>query len=197
MELHAEDVAGFEHGGVGQRVSAGRGGLLDHRHVVTVREVDVRVFGQPFEQSRRPHASSWFQPMCGTRADVEALHLAGKDAEAALFGRFFAGSNSPCRPRQIPRNGTPAWMRPIKASRTFISSSARSIWPKWPTPGRMIFDARSQSGGIAHQFVSRADLIQRVLHRAQIAGAVIEDRNHNRPLVDGSWSFSRASFEQA
>ena len=46
-----------------------------------------------------------------------------------------------CRPRQIPRNGTPARMRSISASRTCISSSARIIWPKWPTPGRMIFVA--------------------------------------------------------
>ena len=44
---------------------------------------------------------------------------------------------------------------------------------------------------------SRADLVQRVLDRPQIAGAVIEDGDHSSPLVEGSWSFSRASFEQA
>ena len=36
-----------------------------------------------------------------------------------------------------------------------------------------------------------------VLDGAQIARAVIEDRDHSSPLVDGNWSFSRASFEQA
>ena len=55
MALHAEDVAGFEHGGVGQCISAGGGGLFDHRHVIAVREVDVRVLRQAREQPRRPH----------------------------------------------------------------------------------------------------------------------------------------------
>ena len=59
-------------------------------------------------------------------------------------------------------------MRSINASRTSSSSSARIIWPKWPTPGRMIFVARANARGIADQFVLRADRAQRILHRAKI-----------------------------
>ncbi len=61
----------------------------------------------------------------------------------------------------------------------------------------MIFDALPQARGIAHQRVLAADLAERVLHATQIARAVIEDGDHSSPLVDGNWSFSRASFEQA
>ena len=97
----------------------------------------------------------------------------------------------------MPRNGTPAAMRSTSVSRTPSSSSARIIWPKWPTPGSRILVARAQARRIAHQRVLAADFAERVLHAAQIAGAVIEDGDHNSPLVDGSWSFSRASFEHA
>ena len=48
------------------------------------------------------------------------------------------------------------------------------------------FRCAPQSFRITDQLVRRADFIQRVLHRPQIARAVIEDRNHRSPLVDGS-----------
>src|SRR4029077_20432968 len=51
--------------------------------------------------------------------------------------------------------------------------------------------------GIAHESVVTAEFAEGVLHAAQIACAVIEDGNHNSPLVEGSWSFRRASLEQA
>ena len=55
-----------------------------------------------------------------------------------------------------------------------------------------------QTLAVAHERVLRADRVERVLHGAQIAGAVVENRNHmSRPLVDGSWSFNRSSVEQA
>src|ERR1019366_1932369 len=56
---------------------------------------------------------------------------------------------------------------------------------------------RAQAFGIPDQCVLRAQLAQRILHRPQVARAVIEDRNHRSPLVEGSWSFKRASLEQA
>jgi hypothetical protein len=55
----------------------------------------------------------------------------------------------------------------------------------------------TQSSRIANQRVFATDLVQRVLHRPQIARAVIENCDHSSPLVDGNSSFSRASFEHA
>ena len=51
MALDAEDVSGFEHSGVWDRVSARGGGLFDDRHVVAVGEVDVRMRREALEQA--------------------------------------------------------------------------------------------------------------------------------------------------
>ena len=40
--------------------------------------------------------------------------------------------------------------------------------------------------GVTDQFIFRADFIKGVLDRSQIACAVVEDRDHRRPLVDGN-----------
>mgnify|MGYP003351387344 CR=1 FL=1 len=50
---------------------------------------------------------------------------------------------------------------------------------------------------IANQFILCADRAQRVLHRLQVAGAVIEYRDHSKPFVEGNCSFNRASVEHA
>ena len=84
-------------------------------HVVAVGEVDVRVRAKPCSSSSRlGEVRVSFQPMCGTRASAGKRSTVPEDAEAAHFRRFFARSNSACRPRQIPRNGTPALMRSSK-----------------------------------------------------------------------------------
>ena len=52
--------------------------------------------------------------------------------------------------------------------------------------GEQDFGGGAQAVGIADQGVLAAEFAERVLHAAQIAGAVIEDGNHNSPLVEGS-----------
>src|SRR5438874_2407217 len=60
-------------------------------------------------------------------------------------------------------------------------------------------DLRSstQAIGIADQRVVAANFGESVLDRTQVSGSVVENSDHNSPLVDGSWSFKRASFEHA
>ena len=55
----------------------------------------------------------------------------------------------------------------------------------------------AQAGGVAHQRVAGADLVQCVLHGAQVTGAVIENGDHNSPFVEGNWPRRRLSVEQA
>src|SRR6188768_2377455 len=52
VKLHAEDVSLFERGGVGQHVLTDGGGLVAHRHVVAVCEVQVWL---ALDQLRRLH----------------------------------------------------------------------------------------------------------------------------------------------
>ena len=50
---------------------------------------------------------------------------------------------------------------------------------------------------IADQLKGCADRIERILHGAEVARAVVKDRDHSNPFVEGSWSLSWASIEQA
>ena len=104
------------------------------------------------------------QPRAGARLELvpahvrharvggKAPHRAREEAEAAhapappRSPRTAPAGRGRCRGTARPRGCAPAAVRAPRSS-----SSARSIWPKWPTPGRMIFGGRPQAGGIAHQ----------------------------------------------
>jgi len=55
----------------------------------------------------------------------------------------------------------------------------------------------SYSRRVADQCVLRTDCVQRVFHGTKIPRAVIDDRDHSNPFVDGSTRFNRASREHA
>lgn len=42
-----------------------------------------------------------------------------------------------------------------------------------------------------------SEILDRPQDRSRVAGAVIEQRDHSKPLVEGSWRFRRESREQA
>src|SRR5439155_23306130 len=63
--------------------------------------------------------------------------------------------------------------------------------------GQYYFRRLTQLRVRVDQPVFRADLIKRVLDRAEVACAVIEDADHKRPFVDGNWPLRRWSVEQA
>jgi hypothetical protein len=66
-----------------------------------------------------------------------------------------------------------------------------------PNAGQDDFLRRAHLRGVARDAIRRAGPGQCVLDRTQVAGAVIDDGDHSRPLVLGNWFFNRASFEQA
>ena len=55
----------------------------------------------------------------------------------------------------------------------------------------------AQTFRIADQRVGRADFFERIGDRAQVARAVIENGDHNNPLVEGRSPLRLRSFEQA
>ena len=117
---------------------------------------------------------------------LKAVDLAWENPKAALVRGLFARSEQRLQAQadsEERNTGADTFDQGVAHAHR---SSARIIWPKWPTPGRMIFSRVAQACGIAHQFVLRADGAQRVLDGSKIAGAVIEYRNHSRPFVDGS-----------
>ena len=75
-----------------------------------------------------------------------------------------------------------------------------SVAAKWPTPGSTMRSADSTSDKIAVGHLDlRAEMAQRLEHRGEIAGFVIDDgyAHQSSPLVEGSISPSCLSREQA
>jgi hypothetical protein len=63
---------------------------------------------------------------------VEHLDPAGDEADAVALG-LVRRSNRSCMPRQMPRQGSPAWSASRMGSRS--AGSAAAAWPNAPTPG--------------------------------------------------------------
>ena len=55
-----------------------------------------------------------------------------------------------------------------------------------PCPGTTMRSARGHAGRLVGHLHLGAHRAQRVLHRAQVAGTVVEQRDHRSPLVEGS-----------
>ena len=61
----------------------------------------------------------------------------------------------------------------------------------------MIFGASRRPAASRTSVYSGADFGERVFDRTQVAGAVIQDRDHSSPFVEGNWPRSRRSVEHA
>ena len=86
----------------------------------------------------------------------------------------------------MPRNGTPARMRSMRVCAHVHFVERAEHLAEMAYAGEDDLRGTGEASRIAHDFVFRADFIQRVLHGAEIAGAVVEDGDHNKPLVEGS-----------
>ena len=124
------------------------------------------------------------QPMCGTfnpRAS-RAVTSPGTSPSPSAPPRSVDRSNRSCRPRQMPSTGVPALTR--SATRT-SSSSSRTLCMaagKAPTPGRMRPSAARAASGSLVTSASSAHPLERLLDRAQVPHAVVEDRDRSHAL---------------
>ena len=129
---------------------------------------------------------------CGKAAD-----LAWEETQAALLGRFFARFKQRLQAEaDAEERNTGADAFEQRFPHLQLVERAHHL-SEMSHAGKNDFRRDAQARSVSNEFVLRADLRQRVLNRAQIARAVIEDRDHSSPFVDGSCSFSRGSFEQA
>ena len=113
----------------------------------------------------------------------------------ATSGASSLPSNSHCMPTQMPSSGVPDAHRAPIASRHGASSAAVA---------REVADARHDEPRARRALVGRrgddevgAERRQRLADRREIAGAVVDERDHSSPFVLGSIFASRASFAQA
>ena len=86
-----------------------------------------------------------------------------------------------------PKKGTPACRAARAAGSRPLSRRARAQAPNAPTPGQHDGIGRLDLGRISDEACRRADVLQRLLGRAQVADPVVEhgDLDHRLPLVEG------------
>ena len=90
--------------------------------------------------------------------------------------------------------------RPIESRARIAArhcSSRRRVASKCPTPGTMMPRAAARSSGVSASDDSAAKRRERLADRREIAGAVVDQRDHSSPFVLGSIFASRRSFAQA
>ena len=201
VELHAGDVAALDDGGERLAVLGGGDRVAGDRRGVGVREVHLRAVGDAVDDRRRrrviveavPADVRHLEPR--SRRPSSRRHGPDSRPRPGQSGASSLPSNSHCMPRQMPSSGRPSPTRARIAS-THAPSSAR-VAPKWPTPGTMM---PSRVGELVRRVRREhvgADRGERLAHRRQVAGAVVDERDHSRPLVLGSIRASRLSFAQA
>ena len=143
--------------------------------------------------------SSEFHPMCGTRPTSRNLRTVLRESPARAAPELLRS----IRTAPASRGRSPGMEHPRESSRA--ARRARRFRPEPASsaqnvrrPARIIFVALAHTRRVANQFVPRPDRAQRILHRPQIPGAVIEKSEITTALWSTATdSSSRASFEHA
>ena len=191
----------LDHRREGVGVRGGGGARARHRRRERVREVDLRARVEPGEQARR------LAEVERVPADVRNLQAlarrrrrAAGSARAARPGRGTPGasslpSNSHCMPTQMPRSGVPAahGFGNRVAPRAVEHRGGGEVADARHDERRRARRTRPASRGVSN---SRAQRRERLAHRRQVAGAVVDERNHRRLLTAGP-SCSAASSPAA
>ena len=150
--------------------------------------------GPPSAASPAARSATSFQPMCGSfsAAGSQRAHLAGHDAR----GRSAPPSSSEeskasCMPEADAEHGRAGARRARAAARR---GRARAGWPsragtrrRRAARGRRPRAARSGSLLISR---ARADVLERLLDRAAVAHAVVDDRDLDRLRRSGAHAVS-------
>src|ERR1017187_653322 len=187
VELDSVHVAAFERGGVAEFIGAGGAGAVVLGHVVAVREVYVGAGVQMVHEfASRPHFEFIPSHVGNARTEGKALHRSGVNAQAADFRGLFARFEQRLHAETNAQKGHAGLHAPDQGFAYIEGIQSAHHLAEMSHAGKQNLGGREQSRSIAHQRVLAAQFAERVLHAAQVAGAVIEDGNHNSPLVEGS-----------
>ena len=97
-------------------------------------------------------------------------------------------SNSSCKPRQMPSSGQPASRRSRSARRARARGSLHRLGNA-PTPGST--PRRRRGASVVGDRRPRADVLERLLDRAEVAHPVVEDRDRAVFAQACPWSTAR------
>jgi hypothetical protein len=198
MALDAEHVVRFKDCGVGGRVGAGSRSLRDHRNVVAVGEVNMWMRRQTFEDTRRFDCVKMVPAhVRDAGCVVEASDHAGKYGEALLVRGFLAAfeerleAEADSEERDAAMNAVEERLTDLQVVEGLQHLSEVAY------AGENELVRLLDAFGVSHEGVRGAEFVEGILDGAEVSCSVVEDVNHSNPLVEGSWSFRRASLEQA
>ena len=183
-------------------VLATRRGVGGDRRRIGMREIDLRSLVDAGHQSCRPRqregipANMWhFQPGPFTWSGSEVKQVPLTRQRPSTPGASLLPSNSHCRPTQMPSNGVPSSTIVLMAVRHSAVEGAGGV--EVADAGHDDAVRAAELAGDRRRPHLRADRVERLSHRRQIAGAVVDQCDHSRPLVLGSVRARRLSFEHA
>ena len=167
---------------------------------VRVREIHLAALVDPVEQARAPRR---VQRIPADVRDLERAALVARQPRAApatapsplTSGASSLPSNSHCMPRQMPSSGVP---RPAACRMAAVHApSSAAVAPKCPTPGTTMPSRRRELGGVGGREQVRARGREALADRREVAGAVVDERDHSSPFVLGSIRAMRGSRAHA
>ena len=183
MELYAEDIVALHRGRKGLTVGGDRRDALDHRRAIGVREINkalVWALRAADANARPPPCGEiWFQPTCGTLSVVwKRSQRPSKSASPCVSGASVEPANCHCIPTQMPRNGMPRAIASSTASRTPLRGQPLAWSQKCPTPGSTRACGIAHLRGIVGDHRLLPKMGEGLAHAGQVAGFVIDERNH-------------------
>ena len=190
MKLHRGNVVALDRRAEGHAVIAVRRAIRGNRRRVGMREIDLRPLGTP-PSTRLPWKVMEFHHMCTFKAlrsgGFEVLrcqlkHTPSNAPRPSTSGASSLPSNSHCKPTQIPNNGMPSSTIVLMA----VRHQQRGRW--WSRSGPRGHDhavGAAELAGDGWRPHLRTDRGQRFSHRREIAGAVVDQRDHSSPSLLG------------
>ena len=177
--------------------------VVRDRRGVRVREVDLRTAVEaraadasgPREVERIPADMRNLQALLGVAAQPRRRVLA-RTPSPGTSGASSLPSNSHCMPRQMPSSGVPAphGVADRVAPRPVERRGRREVADAGHDDRRRRRAAPLVSRGVTN---SAPSAVKRLAHRREVAGAVVDERDHSSPFVLGSIFARRASCAQA
>ena len=194
VELDREQVAARQPGAEGPAVGGGElgaGGV--GRGGVAVGEVDVLPVegGEERVERRRPRSASTSRCAAAAPRRGSLRTVPGTSPSPRAPPASSPSVKRICRPTQMPSTGVPRAITSRSAASTPLLAHGLGAGRHGPLPRHHHPVGGAHRGRVAGHHHPRPHLAQRVLHRAQVAGAVVDQRDgagcaHSTPLVDGS-----------
>ena len=199
VKLHAADMVALDGRGERPAVRGGRHAVGGDRRGERVREVDLRAVSDAVEEPRcrvyaRARSSRRAAPSPSTAAARIVPLISprpGNVSRLVARPRTATACRGRCRAAAAPPSSACRIASPPSPSSGVVARSGRRRARRSPR-------AVARSAGVRGREELRAERREALAHRGQIAGAVVDEGNHNKPLRARQHAFASClSFAHA